>query len=481
MDEVLPIALAGFLGLGIGFPAFVLDAQTHEAISGAWVVARQEECIGIAHCNTACIEVHVSRTDAIGMYVKPFRSEVIMHKEGYWEDVRSNGDRFLSRIPVDRRSDNLDPATVRIRYLAGMARGMSCFAAPRWQRAELLPVLKDLFAEAQRISRLPEQRQLAQAICHEMFWLTVSGSDPSPTTDAAERAYLEKVEPACVARPPDDSRRQAVAEAILRGDAAAVEKAVASGFDAGRPLNDAGDPAVVMATRAQRASVIAALSHAGVPMDAAGPSHRSALGLLMSGELGHPGRPLDVLEALLQGRADPNRPDTRGVPPLIRAAEADDLEVFAILRRHGAGIDVRKTCIAGPNDCAGRGESVLHVARDAKIARVAIEQGADVNARDGMGQTPLMRADNAEIARLLIDDGAEVDAVTQDNWTPLMFALRNCDSFPLMERYGPVAELLVKAGARLDATNGWGRSALDYAKYEPLKARLRQLAAERER
>ena len=92
--------------------------------------------------------------------------------------------------------------------------------------------------------------------------------------------------------------------------------------------------------------------------------------------------------------------------------------------------------------------------------QAAINQGADVNARDMYGRTPLMLAteynQNPEVIITLLDAGADVNA--RDNYveTPLMWAAR-------FNQNPEVITTLLMAGADAKAENKAGKTAFDNA------------------
>ena len=103
-------------------------------------------------------------------------------------------------------------------------------------------------------------------------------------------------------------------------------------------------------------------------------------------------------------------------------------------------------------------------------AKLLIEKGANVNAKDKDGWTSLMHALYAgqpDNAKLLIEKGADVNAKNKDpGWTPLMFALRY--------EQPSNAKLLIEKGTDVNAKNkdGWTPLMLALRYEQPSNAKL---------
>jgi ankyrin repeat protein len=98
---------------------------------------------------------------------------------------------------------------------------------------------------------------------------------------------------------------------------------------------------------------------------------------------------------------------------------------------------------------------------DIDTARALLDLGAPVDFADGNGITMLSRAvlnNEVEMARLLIERGANLNSVDKMGMTPLLWAAA-------MD-FGDTAmsELLLKSGARRDAKNKDGLTALELAR-----------------
>jgi ankyrin repeat protein len=152
------------------------------------------------------------------------------------------------------------------------------------------------------------------------------------------------------------------------------------------------------------------------------------------------------------------------LPILHVAIQMMNVETVRAMLRRGAGI--RST--------AKDGSSVMHPLARARpetreapgfeeaqlaMARLLLEQRADVNARDGKGVTVLhllaAQPDSGRLVRFLIQHKAEVRARDHQGRTPLHHAV--------MAGAVPLVPVLLDRGARVDALDGDGRTSLHLA------------------
>ncbi|MCG8504534.1 MAG: ankyrin repeat domain-containing protein [Sphingomonadales bacterium] len=117
--------------------------------------------------------------------------------------------------------------------------------------------------------------------------------------------------------------------------------------------------------------------------------------------------------------ANINARNSDGLPSIVVAAEAGDLELARFLVGQGANVNATTE---------GRGETAVmraaELGRDAML-RYLLENGADFDREDRGGETPLMKAAKArqeDAAEILIEAGA--DALLEDytGRTALQFA-----------------------------------------------------------
>ncbi len=226
-------------------------------------------------------------------------------------------------------------------------------------------------------------------------------------------------------------------------------------------------PPLVDAARQADAAAVRALLEDGAPADAAAADGTTALHWASNRDAA------ETAELLIRAGADVNAATDLGVTPLWLACENGSSAMVRRLLRAGAD----------PNRALLLGETSMMVAARAgnpEIIELLAAAGADVNARATRGQTALMWAASRQRAgavAALLEHGADVHA-RSDVWSQLMAVPpharpENSREIPhggntalmFAARVGAVAsaELLVAAGADVDAADAWGISALALA------------------
>ena len=112
-------------------------------------------------------------------------------------------------------------------------------------------------------------------------------------------------------------------------------------------------------------------------------------------------------------------------------AKIGEIKLFAAVVRDGDAEEFARLIDCGVDldkmDGYLGDSTLLHIAAELRlpqIARILLENGAEVNAKDRYGRTPLHDLDwhgygSADTARVLLEYGAGVNAKDNDGWTPL--------------------------------------------------------------
>lgn len=179
-----------------------------------------------------------------------------------------------------------------------------------------------------------------------------------------------------------------------------------------------------------------------------------------------------LLTSLLANEGEATGSQTDGMTALHWAARHDNAEAAALLRKHGADVNVANkygvtplsiACINGNaaiisqllkagadvNSTQPGGESPLMIAaRTGRLEAVTalLHHKANVNAKERSGQTAIMWAaaeGHADVVSALIGSGAEFQTPLQSGFNPLFFAVR--------EGRQSVADVLLTAGADVNA------------------------------
>ena len=146
---------------------------------------------------------------------------------------------------------------------------------------------------------------------------------------------------------------------------------------------------------------------------------------------------LPQLKALLGQKSDAAVADSRGITPLMYAAEIGSLDAMRLLIDRGADVNAQ--------NAFGSTALMWSVSDPAKV-RLLLDHGAQVNTAARSGRTALIIAaftnPSAEVVRLLLAKGAKVDVMDQRHVTPLNAATFGNDT--------ATVRLLLDAGADMD-------------------------------
>ena len=237
-----------------------------------------------------------------------------------------------------------------------------------------------------------------------------------------------------------------------------------------------GKTALHLAAQRGSAEVITALLRLGADIEAQDSSKETALVLATKG--GH----LEALECLLEHRCNVNVKGRFDETPLHYASEDANEPIMRLLLQYGSDIIAKdragktplmtavmrkgnskalRFLLAKGSPCESVdvfGRTALHLASDGDIARILVDNGADMNREDRNGQTALAMAcfnRNTETARFLIDNGSNIHLQDAFGNAPLHYAVQ--------ENLVGVVSHLLKQGADVLVQNAGGVTPHDMA------------------
>jgi ankyrin repeat protein len=245
--------------------------------------------------------------------------------------------------------------------------------------------------------------------------------------------------------------------AVRDGNAEMTRLLLDRGADIGQSSGNHTTPLLIALLNGQVGLATELLARGADP-NAADDYHRAALYAAIDlrnfnhekyGDLPTDGRdPLDLIKALLQKGADPNRrTDTvpvhglmqfdaswvnfDGQTPFVRAALSGDIEVMRLLLASGADPNIATTqgttalaAASGINWIPGQTYSHTE-AEYIEAVKLCLERGAPVNAANSLGLTAMHGAANrgwTSVMQILADHGAQLDVKDNAGRTPMIFA-----------------------------------------------------------
>jgi len=307
-----------------------------------------------------------------------------------------------------------------------------------------------------------------------IYTLTESPEPPISLSEAAAMGNTELVksliaEGADVNVREDNSYRAALHRAVMSGHTDIVEILLAKGADVNIPdgssvtalyyAAEKGDKEIAELLIAKGADINVKRGNGDTPLHCAA----------MAGYK-------DIVELLIANGAKINAKNNEGQTSVDIAASQRRNEVVRLLIAKGADVSLHVAVRFGAlakkvegllqegvdiNAKDGSGQTALHHAvrgGHKELTEFLIAKGADVNAKAKGGNTPLTRAirgGNKDIIRVLVTKGADVNFASEDDYPPLHYAVWNKDV--------ELAKLLVNHGAKFDMKDKGGWTAFRYA------------------
>jgi len=161
----------------------------------------------------------------------------------------------------------------------------------------------------------------------------------------------------------------------------------------------------------------------------------------------------ETAEILLKAGAETAKKNTRGMPPLVIAADKGYLEMTKLLVSEGAVVELKTddTELTPLIYASSRG----HL----DIAKYLISNGAGINEPNKDGGTPLMNAaffGHGNVVTYLLNEGANPNATLNNGYTALMFAAE--------KGHVDIIKELLANSADISASMKNGKTAYDIAR-----------------
>ncbi|HWR02398.1 MAG TPA: ankyrin repeat domain-containing protein [Humidesulfovibrio sp.] len=173
---------------------------------------------------------------------------------------------------------------------------------------------------------------------------------------------------------------------------------------------------------------------------------------------------IDFAKMLIKRKANLEIVDKLGSTPLLTAALVIDPDMVEVLVDAGANVNVKSTVnpLVTPMVHAAGNPNPLEHRKNVSIIKYLLDHKGDINFPSSNGTTPLMAAarksdtsDGYDRASLLIDRGARLDAVNDKGETALMLAAGAGNE--------KLVKLLLDKGADAQKKNGAGETVMAYA------------------
>jgi ankyrin repeat protein len=166
----------------------------------------------------------------------------------------------------------------------------------------------------------------------------------------------------------------------------------------------------------------------------------------------------NIVELLLQYKADPNLIYNNNISALEQAFITNNFKTILLLINYGANVNFQR------NDNSTMLNLAASQGYDTIILQLLLDKGANIDNQDNQGNSPLLNAIKSKhlhTAIFLVNAGANVSLYDEFNATPLLrlssFYKSNIDD------YYTLAKLLIKKGANVNSQTLTGETPLYYA------------------
>jgi ankyrin repeat protein len=248
--------------------------------------------------------------------------------------------------------------------------------------------------------------------------------------------------------------------AVHDGNREGVERLLAAGADV-NAANRYGVRPLHLSIEAGDVALTRRLLEAGA--DVAAADRTDELPLMLAARVGEP----ELISAVIEHGANVDARDPHfGQTALMIAAREGHVETVRVLLAAGAAVDARTKPEPAPRFIPPS-ESPEGLSRGAGIIRAGWPAGRGKRFPAGGSKTALLyatRGGHLEIARLLIDEGANLELADGDGVTPLINAIVNASIIRVngtgTSDHLRIAQLLLDAGADVNAVDWWGQTPL---------------------
>ncbi|MCH8296136.1 VCBS repeat-containing protein, partial [Candidatus Poribacteria bacterium] len=144
--------------------------------------------------------------------------------------------------------------------------------------------------------------------------------------------------------------------------------------------------------------------------------------------------------------------EEKGNADFFKAVRENNIESVRVALKNGANVNAK-------NALGNTGLMIAAIQGHVAVGRLLVEQGADVNVKNIKGNSALIfsihATGNVDFARMLIENGADLNARNSDNETALMYAAS--------KGHADILRLLIENGADIYIKNANGLNALKLA------------------